>query len=152
MVRQLILVNKGWNSLCPSWVLDRLTQSLQKVPSTTLTVAMCFFTIDGIDLVRVRRQSRDSITKAGRSRATQAQYTRYWHCLVNYSCKQFSTRRGYHPSSMQRCRLALLVVLSIYSSCVLSSHFRGGIIMIRPQPGGAQHEVSNSRWEAGPNF
>ena len=36
--------------------------------------------------------------------------------------------------------LKLLLVL-LFCSSVSSSHFRGGIIMVRPQPGGTEYEV-----------
>ena len=40
---------------------------------------------------------------------------------------------------MQREIFALVLLYAV--SGVFSSHFRGGIIMVRPQPGGAPKEV-----------
>ena len=40
-------------------------------------------------------------------------------------------------------KLAIFLVILIWIvTGVLSSHFRGGIFMVRPKPGGAEREVS----------
>ena len=43
---------------------------------------------------------------------------------------------------MQQGIVVLAFLLNAVSG-VISSHFRGGIIMVRPQPGGAPKEVGN---------
>lgn len=47
-------------------------------------------------------------------------------------------------SMVIRSKIALVFLLWLMHAAVLvdSSHFRGAIIMVRPQPGGAENEVS----------
>lgn len=51
---------------------------------------------------------------------------------------------SYSGQDMAEARtVCLLLLLLMMADTVLSTHFRGGIIMTRPLPGGSQNEVSD---------